>query len=73
MQRIATGPVIVVLALFAAYILYTTTSIALTSNGSASFWLSIAFLYVVAAAAAWSAFHLYRIRKNKGRRPLTNA
>ena len=72
MQRIATGPVIVVLALFAAYILYTTTTIALTADGPASFWLSIALLYVFAAAAAWCAFRLYRIRKNKGRRPLTN-
>ena len=72
MQRFATGPVIVVLALFAVYILYTTTMIALTTDGPASFWLSIAFLYVFAAAVAWSAFRLYRIRKNKGRGPLTN-
>jgi hypothetical protein len=72
MQRIATGPVIVVLALFAAYILYTTTTIALENDGPATFWLSIAVLYVIAGAAAWFAFRLYRIRKNKGSRPLTN-
>ena len=72
MERIATGPVIVVLALFAAYILFTTTEIALNNDGPTSFWLSIALLYVIAASAAWGAFRLYRIRKNKGSPPLTN-
>jgi hypothetical protein len=30
-------------------------------------------LYVISAAAALCAFRLYRIRRAKGRRPLTNA
>lgn len=72
MQRFATGPVIFVLAAFAAYILYTTTQIALTTTGPASFWVSIALLYVFAAGAAWASYRLYRLRAGKGRKPLTN-
>lgn len=73
MQRFATGPVIVVLALFAAWMAYGATRIAISADGgAAAFWTSIAVLYVFAAAAAWFAFRLYRIRKNKGSRPLTN-
>ena len=74
MQRFATGPVIIVLALFAVYIVYNATRIILAIDGSkpATFWLSIAILYLFAAVAAWAAFRLYRIRASKPRRPLTN-
>jgi hypothetical protein len=74
MQRFATGPVIVVLALFAVYIVYAATRVALTAEGynPATFWPSIALLYLFAAGAAWGAFRLYRIRVAKGSRPLTN-
>jgi len=73
-QRIATGPVIVVLALFAVYIVYGATRVAITAEGydPAFFWISIALLYVIAAAAAWLAYRLYRIRQAKRRRLLTN-
>jgi hypothetical protein len=70
-QRFATGPVIVVLAAFAAYILVTTTQIALTNGGPATFWLSIALLYLFAAGAAWASYRLYRLRAAKRRGPLT--
>ena len=73
MQRFATGPVILVLALFAAWMTYGATRVAITAeDSSAAFWASIGVLYAFAAAAAWFAFHLYRIRKNKGSPPLTN-
>jgi hypothetical protein len=71
-QRFATGPVILVLAAFAVYIFYTTTRIALTTTGPATFWLSIAFLYLFAAGAAWGSYRLYRLRAAKNRKPLTN-
>jgi hypothetical protein len=73
-QRFATGPVIVVLALFAVYIVYNATRVVLAADGSkpATFWLSIAILYLFAAAAAWAAYRLYRVRASKPRRPLTN-
>jgi hypothetical protein len=72
-QRFATGPVIVVLAIFAVYTAYGATRLAITAEGRDSFfWTSIAVLYVFAAAAAWFAFRLYRIRQAKRRRPLTN-
>jgi small basic protein len=74
-QRVATGPMIVALALFAVYTVYGATRAAITAEGydPAVFWTSIAALYVIAAAAAWIAFRLYRIRQAKRRRPLTNA
>lgn len=74
MQRFATGPVIVVLALFAVYLVYGATRLAITAEDSsaAEFWPSIVILYVFAAAAGWIAFRLYRIRQAKGRKPLTN-
>lgn len=74
MQRFATGPVIVVLALFAGWTAYGATRVAITAEDrdSAFFWISIAVLYAFAAAAAWFAFRLYGIRKNKGSGPLTN-
>jgi membrane protein implicated in regulation of membrane protease activity len=72
-QRFATVPVIVVLALFAVWIGYGATRVAITAEGrDTGFWTSIAVLYVFAAAAAWFAFRLYRIRQSKRRRPLTN-
>jgi hypothetical protein len=72
-QRFATGPVIVVLALFAAWTAYGATRVAITADDrNAFFWVSIAILYALAAAAAWCAFRLSRIRKNRGRGPLTN-
>jgi hypothetical protein len=75
MQRFATGPVIAALALFAAWTVYITTRSAFTAEGydPAVFWTGIAVLYVISAAAALFAFRLYRIRRAKGRRPLTNA
>jgi hypothetical protein len=73
-QRFATGPVIVVLALFAVYTLYAATRAVVTAEGydPAVFWTSITAMYLIAATATWCAFHLYRIRKNRGRGPLTN-
>jgi hypothetical protein len=73
-QRIATGPVIIVFALFAIYTVYGATRAAVTAEGydPAVFWTSIAALYLIAAGAAWIAFRLYRIRQAKRRRPLTN-
>jgi hypothetical protein len=65
--------VIIVLALFAVYIVYNATRVSLAADSKpATFWLSIAILYLFAAAAAWAAFRLYRIRASKPRRPLTN-
>ena len=74
MQRFATGPVIVVLALFAAWTVYGATRAAITAEGydPAVFWTSIALLYAIAAAAGWFAFRLYRIRSAKRRQPLTD-
>ena len=74
MQRFATGPVIFVLAAFAVYTTYIAIRAALTAEGydPAVFWPSIAFLFLLAAAAAWAAFRLYRYRVAKGRKPLTN-
>ena len=74
MQRFATGPVIFALAAFAAYIVYNATRVALAADGDkpATFWPSIVLLYLLAAASAWAAFRLYRIRASKPRRPLTN-
>jgi hypothetical protein len=72
-QRFATGPVIVVLAIFAIYMAYGATRLAITAEGrDAFFWTSIAILYVFAVVAAWFAFRLYRIRHLKRRKPLTN-
>jgi hypothetical protein len=73
-QRFATGPVILVFALFAAYTVYGATRAAVTAEGydPAVFWTSIAILYAIAAVVAWIAFRLYRIRQAKRRRPLTN-
>jgi hypothetical protein len=72
-QRFATGPVIGVLAIFAVYMAYGATRLAITAEGrDLFFWISIAVLYVLAAAAAWFTFRLYRIRQAKRRRPLTN-
>jgi hypothetical protein len=66
-QRFATGPMIVVLALFAAYIFYNATRVALAADGdeSATFWPSIVILYLIAAGAAWSSYRLYRLRAVK--------
>jgi hypothetical protein len=66
-QRFATGPVIVVLALFAVYTTYITISAIVTAEGyePVVFWPSIALLSVIAAAAAFAAFKLYRIRLSK--------
>jgi membrane protein implicated in regulation of membrane protease activity len=73
MQRFATVPVILVLALFAAWIGYGATRVAIIAESrDTGFWVSIAVLYVFAAAAAWFAFRLYRIRQSKRRQPLTN-
>lgn len=74
MQRFATGPVIIVLAAFAVYTAYAAIRAALTAEGydPAVFWPSIAALFLLAAAAAWASFRLYRIRAAKPRRPLTN-
>ena len=73
MQRFATGPVILVLALFAGWLGYGATRVAINAEDSDTvFWASIGVLYAFAAAAAWFAFRLYRIRKNKGRPPFTN-
>ena len=73
MQRFATVPVIVVLALFAVWIGYGATRVAIAAEGrDTGFWTSIAVLYGFAAAAGWFAFRLYRIRQTKRRRPLTN-
>ena len=73
MQRFATGPVIVVLALFAVWIGYGATRVAFTADSRDTvFWTSIAVLYIFAAAAALFAFRLYRIRQAKRRPPLTN-
>jgi hypothetical protein len=73
-QRFATGPVIFVLAAFAVYTTYIAIRAALTAEGydPAVFWPSIAFLFLLAAAAGWSAFRLYRYRASRGRNPLTN-
>jgi membrane protein implicated in regulation of membrane protease activity len=72
-QRFATVSVIVVLALFAVWIGYGATRVAITAEDrDTGFWVSIAVLYVFAVAAAWFAFRLYRIRQSKRRRPLTN-
>jgi uncharacterized integral membrane protein len=73
-QRFATGPVIVVLALFAVYIVYNATRVALAADGdeSATFWPSIVILYLIAAASAWVSYRLYRLRAAKRRKPLTN-
>jgi len=72
-QRFATGPVIVVLALFAVWLLYGATRVAITAESrNAVFWTSVAVLYAFAAAAAWFAFRLYRIRQAKRPPPLTN-
>jgi hypothetical protein len=65
-QRVATVPVIVVLALFAVWIGYGATRVAIIAESrGAGFWTSIAVLYAFAAAAAWFAFRLYRIRQLK--------
>jgi hypothetical protein len=73
-QRFATGPVIVALVLFAAYIGYNATRVVLAADGdeSAAFWPSIVVLYLLAAGAAWWAFRLYRVRAAKRSGPLTN-
>jgi len=72
-QRFATGPVIVVLALFAVWLLYGATRVAITAESrNAVFWTSVAVLYAFAAAAAWFAFRFYRIRQAKRHQPLTN-
>ena len=73
MQRFATGPVIVVLALFAVWLAYGATRVAITAESrDVVFWTSIVVLYAFAAAAAWFALRLYRIRQAKRRSPLTN-
>jgi hypothetical protein len=73
-QRFATGPVIFVLAAFSVYTFYIAIRAALTAEGynPAVFWPSIAVLFLMAAAAGWAAFRLYRLRASKPRRPLTN-
>ena len=75
MQRFATGPVIAALAFFALWTAYITTRSALGAEGydPAVFWTGIAVLYLIAAAAAWFAWRLYRIRRAKRREALTNA
>jgi hypothetical protein len=75
MQRFATGPVIAAFAFFAVWTAYITTRSAFTAEGydPAVFWTGIAVLYVISAAAAFFAFLLYRIRRARRRRPLTNA
>ena len=74
MQRFATGPVIFVLAAFAVYTFYIAIRAALTAEGynPASFWPSIAVLFLMAAGAGWASFRLYRYRAAKNRKPLTN-
>ena len=73
MQRFATGPVIVVFSLFAAWITYNATRVVIAADDRpAVFWTAIAILYAIAAAAGWIAIRLYRIRQAKGRKPLTN-
>ena len=54
MQRLATGPVIFVLASFVVYTIYIATRAAVTAEGydPATFWPSIALLYLFAAGAA---------------------
>ena len=71
MQRFATGPVIVVLAAFAAYTLYVAIRAALTAEGydPAVFWPSIALLFLLAVAAGWAAFRLYKLRLSQARSP----
>lgn len=71
MQRFATGPVIFVLAAFAVYTGYIAIRAALTAEGydPAVFWPSITLLFLIAAAAGWASFRLYRLRASK---PLTN-
>jgi hypothetical protein len=66
-QRFATGPVIVVLALFAVYMVYGATRLAITADdyNGAVFWPSIVILYVFAAAAAWAAVRLYGVRRER--------
>jgi hypothetical protein len=73
-QRFATGPVIFVLAAFAVYTFYIAVRATLTADGydPAVFWPSIALLFLIAAAAAWAAFRLYRHRSARERKPLTN-
>lgn len=64
---------IVVLTLFTVWIGYGATRVAISAERrDTGFWISIAVLYAFAAAAAWFAFRLYRLRQAKGRRPLTN-
>ena len=67
MQRLATGPVIVALAVFALWIAFNTTRVvlAIRRDDSDASWTSLAVLYAIAAVAAWFAFRLYRIRRAK--------
>jgi hypothetical protein len=73
-QRLAKGPVIFVLAAFVVYTIYIATRAAVTAEGydPATFWPSIALLYLFAAGAALGAFRLYRLRAAKRRGSLTN-
>ena len=74
MQRFATRPVIVSLTVFAVWmgIGAVRVTIAADRNDPEVSWTGIALLYVIAAAAAWFAFRLHRIRQAKRRGSLTN-
>ena len=74
MERFATRPVIVALAVFAAWMGFGAVRITIAADRDDPevSWTGIAALYVIAAAAALLALFLYRIRRAKGRRPLTN-
>lgn len=74
MERFATRPVIVALAVFAAWMGFGAVRITIAAdrNDPDVSWTGIAALYVIAVAAALLAFFLYRIRRAKGHPPLTN-
>jgi hypothetical protein len=69
MQRFATGPVILAFVFFTIWTVVGATRVALAADRDDPnvSWTGIGLLYVVAAAAAWFAFRLYRIRRAKRR------